>query len=103
MVLGIILLPDDATSKRISTYSDRLAQSGEATMRLGDGAPPHVTLLHAEFQKENGAEWWDALQSRIPTDISCSLAGLLFQEIPTGDYYVPEEECPQALRSCERR
>lgn len=89
MPFGIILLPSPELSGRIANYSARIGASASALMTLGDSAPPHVTLCHADCSSDAAELWWSSAKSRIGSSVEVQRTGLVFEAIPAGDSYVP--------------
>ncbi|MBO2458824.1 hypothetical protein [Actinomadura violacea] len=88
MAYGIILLPaDPGPLTRLSAETARL---GDPIMRLGAGAPPHVSVVHAEVSAETAMALWTELTAHHRMDLALRFAGLMFAPIAPGDPYVPE-------------
>jgi hypothetical protein len=86
---GVILLLDHTVAEEMIRYSQALTGKHPAYMALGENAPPHITLLHAECDLTAAQEWWNATK-KIGSSLNAERAGLVLDHIPVGDEYVPE-------------
>ena len=102
MPYGIILLPDQDTSRSLIQYAAQFTKSGTPLMLVGAGAPPHVTLLHIDCSFEDAQHWWRSAAPKLDSTISIQLAGLAFTPTPKGNYYVPEGGIHVGLEAVRR-
>lgn len=89
MAYGIILLVDPSESGHLIEYSHALAATADSYMELGDAAPAHVTILHADATERDAYRWWGDCKSFLPREVELSRAGLTFESIAVGDAYFP--------------
>lgn len=89
MRFGVIALPDHETSRRIVAYSQAIAAVSAPLMSLGEGAPPHMTLLHVDGSAEAVRALWTDVRDLDPT-MTLDSDGVAFSPLSPGDFYVPE-------------
>lgn len=90
MTFGLVLLFDATCSARVELGSESLGRRfGKPNMKLGEGAPPHVTIVHFDADLGPAAAAWDLLCSQFPQPrvMSDSISS---SNIDSYDYYVPE-------------
>jgi hypothetical protein len=86
MAYGVVLLPDPATTTALTGLSHAIGT--DTVHRLGDQAPPHVSVLHLDVPPERESEIAAFADAR-PVTMTVKVIGLLFVPVPEGDYYVP--------------
>src|SRR5688500_18745336 len=89
MAFGVILLLDSEISGELISYSAEIGSVSYPYMVLGEAAPPHVTLLHADCSQDVAQRWWSHVNKDVESTIAVLRAGLIFEAIPVGDRYVP--------------
>lgn len=90
MRFGVIALPDAETSARIVRYSQAIGALSPGILSLGEAAPPHLSLVHAECSPQAAREWWGEVERAQPRRVEVDANGVVFARLPEGDLYVPQ-------------
>lgn len=88
MAYGVVLLPDARTTDALTALSHAAGHGARPLHRLGDHAPPHVSVLHLDVPGDRTAEL-AAHADAHPVSLTVKVIGLLYAPVPAGDYYVP--------------
>jgi hypothetical protein len=89
MAYGVVLRPDEQTSRSLVELSHAIGDGHEPLMVLGDKAPPHLSVLHMECPEGQTAGIIAATGPYRGRTFKAKVTGLLYAVIPPGDYYVP--------------
>jgi 2'-5' RNA ligase len=90
MPYGIILIPPPDFCSRLARYAAQVGPASIAAMRVGNGAPPHVTVAHGDCTPDAAKTWWRDVSAADPDGVTVRLVGLMLAPIPVGNHYVPE-------------
>lgn len=90
MPYGVIVLPDKHFSSQVVAYVTSLTREQRLLFRVGDDAPPHVTIAHLECDEETAITWWNEAAAPRHDLVDLRLSGLMFAPIAIGSYYAPE-------------
>ena len=90
MAYGIVLLFDDAVAAVIIEYAATMTAGSSRQMVLGAAAPPHITLAHADCERNVALDWWRRCAGALPVSMRVRVSGVMVSAVPEGDYYVPE-------------
>ncbi|GAA2484977.1 hypothetical protein [Winogradskya humida] len=86
MPYGIVLLPDPATSATLAALARTIGAAAGPLNLAGPKAPPHVSILHIDTEDRAPLDAWVRAH---PGPLTVKIIGLLFADVPAGDYYVP--------------
>ncbi|MFF0373330.1 2'-5' RNA ligase family protein [Actinoplanes missouriensis] len=89
MAYGVVLVPDAGVSRALVDLSQEIGAGREPLMLLGDDAPPHVSVLHADCADDRIPEMVTAAHPYRERSFEVTVIGLLYAVVPPGDYYVP--------------
>lgn len=77
MRLGLVYLPDAASSEACVRLSSRLVERGVPRVTLGPGRLPHVSIVHVESDADPGLLWREA-ERALPKQLTMTFAALAF-------------------------
>lgn len=93
MRIGLVLLPDEPTTRACERVSAELVRERRPRVTLGPERLAHVTLLHAELPEIDAPAAWSACEAALPRSLPLSIMGLALLSY-TRPYNVPPERAP---------
>ncbi len=84
---GVVLLPDRDTHARLAALAARIA-GPDPINKLGPHAPAHVSVAH--FDGGDPTRIATRTAAHPVRTLTVRIIGLLYTQVPPGDYYVPE-------------
>lgn len=87
MPFGVVLVPSGRVRRLMTGYARAAAGDGPVSV-LGERAPAHVTLAHAEIDAPEA--WWERARAALPRTVEVRFGGAMVTPVAPGDVYVPE-------------
>jgi 2'-5' RNA ligase len=84
-------------------YSRAIGELSVPVMRLGETAPPHLTILHFSGSDDTARSVWAQVAGAQPSTVTVDSAGVAFAPLPEGDLYVPEGGVAVVINVVRRR